>query len=291
MKKIFAISVIALAVFAACNPEDKTPKGANGKAVITVAQEDLVAYLPMESAQPESGDLTLAGEGAGDATCFAEGRTGKAYFGKAGSFLAYDLAENSPIKSLTALTLSFWVKYAELDYDHAPVPMFFDITNPSDACWGNVAVALDRTATGAGYLVPKFQYQMEEGNCWKTTNWSGEEGSDTADMKEGYNGAFAAGRWNHVIYTADGEAFHCYVNGVDVTPASQVACPGAIVFKNATQIWVGGWPARYYDGYKWGDAWLGDLDEGAIDEIRLYKRALTADEAKALYKAEVNNIN
>lgn len=283
---------MALAVVVACNKNGgKEATGSNGKAVITVAQDALVAYLPMESAAAESGDLTLAGEGSGSSANFKAGRTGNAYYGTSGSYLAFDLGEDSPIKSLTSFTLSFWEKYAELDYDHAPVPMFFDITNPSDACWGNLAVALDRTATGAGYLVPKIQYQMAEGNCWKTTNWTGE--GDTEDMTEGYGGAFAANRWNHVIYTVDSEslAFHCYVNGVDVTPASQVACGGAVVFKNATQIWVGGWPARYYEGYQWGDAWLGDLDEGAIDEVRLYSRALTATEAKALYDAEVNNID
>lgn len=290
MKKIFAISVLALAVIASCTPENKGPeKGANGKAKITVAEADLVAYLPMESATPEVGDFTLASEGSGNADNFKAGRTGKAYFGTVNSYLAYDLGENCPLKDLKAFTVSLWLKQAEIDYDHAPVPMYFNISDPTDACWGNLGMSVDRTDTGAGFLTYKWEFRMgDRGSVWKTWN-------------DGYADCWPAGRWNHIIVTYDNVSseFHAYCNGVDVTPEADVPCVvgdpaqpvGDLQFMNAAQLWIGNWPVRYYDGFQWGDAWIGHMDEAGLDEFRIYKRALTAEEAKALYDAEVANID
>ena len=47
MKKVFVLSAIALAALVSCNTEPKEETGANGKAVIKVAEDALVAYLPM----------------------------------------------------------------------------------------------------------------------------------------------------------------------------------------------------------------------------------------------------
>jgi len=288
MKKILAISAIALAAAAllvSCGKKD--PVGSNGKAEITIAKADLVAYLPLEDATPEVGDFTLASEGQGNADNFKAGRTGKAYYGSVNSYLAYDLGANSPLKDLKAFTVSLWVKQAEIDYDHAPVPMYFNITDPTDACWGNLGMSVDRTATGAGFLTYKWEFRMgDKGSVWKTWN-------------ENYGDCWPAGRWNHVIVTYDNvkSEFHAYCNGVDVTPEADVPCivneqpVGDLQFLNATQLWLGNWPVRYYEGFQWGDAWIGHMDEAAIDEFRIYKRALTAEEAKALYDAEVANID
>ena len=288
MKKYFFLSAIALVAFAACDPEDKTPTGANGKAEITVAKDALVAYIPMESATPEVGDFTLASEGEGKADNFKAGRTGKAYYGTVNSYLAYDLGANCPLKTLKAFTVSLWLKQAEIDYDHAPVPMYFNITDPTDACWGNLGMSVDRTATGYGALAYKWEFRMgAKGSVWKV--WNADE----------WGPCFPAGRWNHIIVSYDNvkSEFHAYCNGVDVTPEAVVPCVvgeepvGDLEFLNATQLWVGNWPVRYYAGFQWGDAWIGHMDEAGIDEFRIYSRALTADEAKALYDAEVANID
>ena len=288
MKKVFVICACALAVLVSCKPDNNTPTGANGKAEITVAKDALVAYLPLESAAPEVGDFTLASEGSGNSDNFKAGRTGKAYYGSVNSYLAYDLGENCPLKSLKAFTLSMWVKQAEIDYDHAPVPMYVNITDPTDACWGNLAMSIDRTETGAGYLAYKWAFRMgDKGSVWKV--WNYDEWGD----------CFPAARWNHIIvcHLHVKYKFNVYCNGIDVTPEAVVPCVvgedpvGDLEFLNATQLWVGNWPVRYYDGFQWGDEWIGHMDEAAVDELRIYNRALTAEEAKALYDAEVANID
>ena len=290
MKKVFVLSAIALAALVSCNTEPKEETGANGKAVIKVAEDALVAYLPMESATPEVGDLTLASQGSGTDANFKAGRTGKAYFGTVDSYLAYDLGASSPLKDLKAFTVSLWLKQSEIDYDHAPVPMYFNITDPTDACWGNLAMSIDRTDTGYGNLAYKWCFRMgDKGSVWKVWN------------KDEWGECFPAGRWNHIIATYDNvkSEFHAYCNGADVTPEAVVPCMvgdpaqpvGDLKFLNAAQLWVGNWPVRYLDGFKWGDEWIGHMNEAGLDELRIYNRALTAEEAKALYDAEVNNID
>ena len=132
------------------------------------------------------------------------------------------------------------------------------------------------------------------GNLWKTTNaFTDAEGAKVYD----WNGVFPAGRWHHLIWTYDNvtSTFHCYVNGVDVTPEAYVDCwkgeekVGDLEFINAEQIMIGNWDVKYTsaEGWGWGDEWIGGFEEGQVDEIRVFSRALTAEEAALLYAAEV----
>ena len=52
---------------------------------------------------------------------------------------------------------------------------------------------------------------------------------------------------------------------------------------------IGNWDVKYTsaEGWGWKDEWIGGFENGQVDEIRLFNRALTAAEAKALYDAEV----
>ena len=290
MKKVLFFSALALVALVACNTDPKEETGANGKKKITVAEDALVAYLPMESAIPEIGDFTLASQGSGTEANFQAGRNGKAYFGTIGSYLAYDLGAACPLKNLKTFTVSLWLKQAEIDYNHAPVPMYFNITDPKDACWGNLAMSIDRTETGAGTLAYKWCFRMgDKGSVWKVWN------------KDEWGDVFPAARWNHIIVTYNNtkSEFHVYCNGADVTPEAVVPCMvgdpaapvGDLQFLNASQLWIGNWPVRYYEGFQWGDEWIGHMNEAGLDEFRIFNRALTAEEAKALYDAEVANID
>ena len=293
MKKILSLSIAALAIagaLASCNTQ-KEELGENGKKKITVAEESLVAYLPMESTSVEVGDLTLASQGSGSDANFKAGRNGNAYYGSIDSYLAYDLGASSPLRNLKTFTVSLWVKQAEIDYDHAPVPLFFNITDPQDACWGNLSMSIDRTETGSGTLAYKWCFRMgDKGSVWKV--WK---------RDDGWGDVFPAGRWNHLIicYNNVNSEFHVYCNGADVTPEAVVPCTvgdpaapvGDLQFLNAAQLWVGNWPVRYLEGFQWGDEWIGHMNEGAVDELRIFNRALSAEEAKALYDAEVANID
>ena len=290
MKKITLICAAALALcaVASCNKEkggeQDGPKGAS----VTVAKENLVLYLPFESEEVGSGDVTFNTKGAATEANFITGRTGKAFTGGENKYLLYDVAADSPIRTIKGYTLSAWIKQVEIPQAQAAVPMYFQVcqldSESPDHFWGNLSLAIDRTDEGAGYLTYKTVGRFDGGNLWKT--WNGD-----------YGECYPAGRWNHLIFIYDNATsqYHVYVNGTDITPESAVECIigsdplGDLVFKAADQVVVGAWMPKLLDGAT--DEWMGWLDGGAIDELRLYNRALTAAEAAELYKQEIAIIN
>ena len=299
MKKSFLFLAFAAMMFVSCGDLlDKINDVVDAIKEVKVAEDALVAYFPMDDTTVKVGDLTLDSQGAGTEANFVEGRRGKCYQGSKDAFLRYNLPENSPIKSLKAFSISMWLKHAEIDYDHAPVPMVFQITQSDDRCWGNFGISCDRTAKGAGWLTWKLEAKIgKDGNMWKTTNGS-VKNEETGEDVFPWANAFPAGRWNHIIWTYDNKEskYHVYVNGLDVTPESDVDCwraedkpVGDLEFINAEQIMIGNWDVKYTTaaGWGWGDDWIGDFSEGQVDEIRLFSRALTAVEAAELYAAEV----
>ncbi|MGM9791641.1 MAG: LamG domain-containing protein [Candidatus Cryptobacteroides sp.] len=286
MKKYFALCAAALALCAiSCNKDNGGKDDNNKKAEITVAKENLVVYLPFETEAAEVGGLTLADKGSTTEANFVQGRNGKSFTGGENQYLLYNIPAESPIKAIKGYTLSVWVKQQEIPQAQAAIPMYFQITNTGDHFWGNLSFSVDRTDEGAGYLTYKTCFRHSDaGAIWKT--WYG----DWADC-------YPAARWNHLIFVYDNAAseYHVYVNGADITPESAVACvindapAGDLQFANAEQIAVGVWMPRLLDGAQ--DEWMGWLDGGQIDELRLYNRALTANEANELYKAEIANID
>ncbi len=252
---------------------------------VPVAKENLVLYLPFESAEVGTGDVAVAAKSASADANFVAGRTGKAFTGGENQYLLYDVAAGSPIRDIKGYTLSAWIMQAEIPYTQAPTPMFFQITGTgTDRTWGNLSISIDRTAAGAGYLTYKSVARFSGGNLWKTWN-------------NGYGSCYPAGVWNHLVFIYDNAAseYHVYVNGVDVTPKSDVTCMngsapvGDLGFSAADQIIVGAWAPKALDSAT--DEWMGWLDGGAIDELRLYNRALTADEVAALYSEESAIVN
>lgn len=305
MKKIFTIIAVFAAVAAvSCNKDNGKKNDDATKTEVKVAEDALVAYFPLDDASEKVANMALDGQGTGTEANFVAGRKGKCYQGTEGSYLRFNLPENSPVKTLKAFSLSMWLKHAEIDYDHVPTPMVFQITRTDDRCWGNLAVGCDRTAKGAGWLALKIQAQMgRDGNMWKTTD-KAIKNEETGQDEFPYANVFPAARWNHIIWTYDNATskYHVYVNGVDKTPENDVDCwkggenpvaVGDLEFINAEQIMIGNWDVKYTSApnWGWGDNWIGNFTEGQIDEIRLFSRSLTAEEAKALYDAEVDTMD
>ncbi len=292
MKKIYVFGAAALALCAiSCNKEKNDgPNTPNGKPEVTVAKDALVAYLPFESEAAGTTELVVADKGETTEDNFVNGRTGKCFQGGEKQYLIYTVPQDSPIRSMKGFTYSAWVNQPEILQSQVPVPLYFQLANldseKPDHFWGNISLAVDRTAEGAeGNLTFKTCFRHgDDGSIWK--QWNGD-----------YGKCFPAGRWNHLIYTYNNETseFHVYVNGADVTPENVVECKmgenlaGDLSFIGADQIVIGAWLPKLLDGAT--DEWMGWMDNAQIDEFRLYSRALTAEEATELYRAEVANIN
>lgn len=285
MKKIFTIAMAALAITAMSCQKDNTGNdngGDNGKKEITVAKDALVAYFPFEDENEVAAGLTLAQKGKTGEANFVAGRTGKCFQGGEDVFLLYDLPENSPISGLKAYTVSMWVNQVEIPQEQVPTPLYFSILGEG-LFWGNMTVVADRGGVTGNVALKNVIHW--DGLGEKFQAWNGD-----------YGECYPAGRWNHIIYSYDNvtSTFHAYSNGVEVNVSDIVwgdpAAPaGDIVFTAPTQIIIGAWKQKALEGAT--DEWMGWMDGTKLDELRLYNRALTAEEINELYKAEINNIN
>jgi hypothetical protein len=144
--------------------------------------------------------------------------------------------------------------------------------------WVTIRAAQSLAATGE-ITLQAWVYPAQRQTAWRdviTRETSGGEGafslpaaSATAPPGEGWvvkeKTRLVPGRWSHLATTYDGRVQRLYVNGtlVAIRPQARksIAEPGA--------LHVGGSPI-------WGDRF-----KGKIDEVRVYNRALTAEEIRA----------
>jgi hypothetical protein len=82
-------------------------------------------------------------------------------------------------------------------------------------------------------------------------------------------------RWHHVAAVYDGKTVHSYIDGSG--PSQPVRTPGPLK-KSAWDLCIGNSVVEYGTG-----EFLGY--DGLIDEVRIYNRALSAEEIKALATA------
>ena len=283
MKKVFLIiTAMAAMIAVACNPENQKKNDPAGG--VDVGTDALVAYFPFD----------------GDAVCkktaltpktatvdFVAGRRNKCLQGKDGAYVLWELPADSPLKSMNALTVSMWLKQAPIPSEEVPVPLFLEIGRAEDHFWGNFAISIDRIGTKdepsdllAIKTATRIPWESAYGNLWKTDG----------EGKYGITG----NRWNHLIFIYDNSAseYHVYLNGADATPEDAVKCNNAagnplgnLAISDSDILVVGGWLPKILDGDS--SDWMGWF-KGQMDELRIFDRALSATEAKALYTAEVS---
>jgi len=248
----------------------------------TIATTNLVAYFPFDDNATEKIG-TLAPTMMPNVT-YVTGRRGKAYQGANGAHLLYTLPANSKLKTLTSFTLAMWFKSPLVTGD--PEPTVFEIGNSEDMFWGNLKFALNRLDATADSLKIKAFF-LKSG-----AEWSGQH----IDYS---NSAFVTDMWMHLVLQYDEvtSKYMIYKDGVKVITNDGVenrySGPGEVplgplAFVNADKINIGAWRPKSEGTAQ--DAWMGWF-LGNLDELRVYNKALTATEVKALYDAEVTQIN
>ncbi len=277
MKKIlFAAVILAAGILTSCKKDSTPVDPYEGKTnPSTICANNLIAHFPFDGAATElinNIEPTRVGEG----VAYEKGRRGQAYKGAAKNELVYDATKIAAIAGLKDFSFAFWFKHQAVPQSSAPTPYFFGLTNTSDF-WGQLAVVLDR---------------------------GGEDSTDSLAVKVAINGdmwaeyglqsVFVANRWIHVVGSFKQvddtlQTIDMYVNGVPVEELHRdfIARPETD-FSRSTMILFGQWRQKALEGAT--DEWMGDMD-GDLDEVRLYNTALSAEEAKALYDAEVSVID
>lgn len=275
-KILFAALILAAGLFASCKKDNGPVDPYEGKTnPSTICQANLIAHFPFDGAATEminNIEPTRVGEG----VAYEKGRRGQAYKGAPKNELVYDAAKIPAIAGLKDFSFACWFKHQAVPQSSAPVPYFFGLTNTEDF-WGQLAFVLDRGgADNTDSLAVKVAIN---GDMW---------------AEYGLQSVFPANRWIHVVASfkqvADTlQTIDMYVNGVPVEELHRdfISRP-ATDFSRTTMVLFGQWRQKALEGAT--DEWMGDMD-GDLDEVRLYNAALTAEEAKALYDAEISVID
>ena len=274
MKKIlFAAVILAAGLFASCKKDNTPVDPYEGKTnPSTICEANLIAYFPFDGTAVETIN-NLTPTKVGDGVAYEKGRRGQAYKGAAKNELAFDAQAIKGMAELKDFSFACWMKHAAVPQSQAPVPWLFGLTNSSDF-WGQLAFVLDRGGEdNTDSLAVKVAIN---GDMW---------------AEYGLNAAFQADRWTHVVASfkiVDDtlQTIDMYVNGVPVEGLHRdfIARPETD-FSKSTMFLFGQWRQKAFEGAT--DEWMGNMD-GDLDEVRFYNVALTAEEAKQLYDAEIS---
>lgn len=278
---LFGAVVMGGLLFTACSKDDDNND--NGKVdPSTIATANLVAYMPFDdNALDKVGNLTPSQQ---PNVTYVVGRRGKAYQGADGAYLRYNLPDNSKLKTLKSYTVAMWIKSPKVD--GTPVPKVIEIGKSDDLFWGNLTIMIERlTAPGADSLFFKLHFK-KVGVPWEG-QW--------IEVKKSI---FQVNKWMHLVfqYDATTSKFMIYKDGAKVEfpeavenryANDQQEPLGDLNFVNADVLNIGAW--RPKTDSQATDEWMGWF-MGNLDELRVYDKALSATEVKALYDAEVSQI-
>ena len=286
MKKYFVLAVLAVCTLAVSCNKNNNPVDDGKIDPSTVAQGNLVAYIPFDGTAEEVLSKSVATK-TGAGVSYTTGRRGQALKGAENGYVVFDLPG---LNKMESFTIAAWINQPTIPVSQVPVPCYISFLNAGNY-WNDLAISIDRRDDD--FLTYKLYWKSETYDVWKTSNASqtDEDGNVTWD----WGTAYPANRWAHIVWSYDKTTseFHAYVNGVDVTPEAYVATvaneapAGAIKFHAFTQIMINGWRQKVLEGAT--DEWMGWMN-GAMDELRIYNVGLSAAQAKELYDAEVTQL-
>lgn len=289
-KQIFSMTGIAAAAllaftFTSCGDDKKTD---NGTAPIggyntsdEVAASNLVAKFSFENDVTDAKGNITGGTASG--TSFAAGAKGLAWQGSSAGYVLYS-GVSSKISGIQSTTISSWVKTGVVS-DGAQ--SWFQVLNDSN--WiGNLFILQETGTANNDSTRIKFTVNNWNATAWKE-QWTDLSGENR--IKVGDN------TWHHVVcsYDAATSKIAVYVDGVKINlPASVTdkfqddptkggAPLGTLAFKNATKFVFGCYKQHLPGGTP--DSWMKNFT-GALDEFRIYDKALADADVTALYQLE-----
>jgi len=266
---IFLVAAFTLAMVSCqkkFDPKSYAPKQTFGgyAASNEVAASDLVAHFAFEGNLVDSVSNTAA---TNNGTSNSPGIKGQGMQVGEGNYAVF--TPTDAIKNLQSMTIAYWVN-TPINTKGIQTPVSF--VNP-DQFWGNMDMFFD------GQASDKSVFKM---------HLFGNGGANEAWLAA-WSIASPWDKWLHLALTYDmtSEKFAFYVNGTLVGTSTQAGF-GAPNFATVPAIVMG--TAQFQtnptmtsatDHQDWASFVL-----GVMDELRIYKKALTADDVKALYNLE-----
>lgn len=238
----------------------------------------LVAYWPFNGnindsiANQDFGNLTGTNHGC----TFTQGVKGQALLIGPNNYVVF----NNPgtvIPNLKSYTITFWMNGPQnTQYGYG----IFSIAN-NQGFWGNLDIYMDNGSTAT---MSPFKVHMFNGNNKNTDQFQ------AVQMSNPWN------QWVQVAIAYDssmtaGTNFNIYQNGVSIYSVllkDTTDNYGPLKFVNATAFVIGTWQFQTNPSLTTGSSsqsWAGSFG-GALDEFRIYNKALSPAEINALFKLE-----
>ena len=294
---LFAVvALLASVSFTSCK-ENEEPDPYEGKTnPSTIATSNLIAHWGFENSPKD----TIGQRGvATSAVTYPVGRRGKAFKGGEGAYISFDLPATDKLATLKAFTVAMWVKAPRVPAGKG-IPAFFQLSGNGGE--GALSVFLDNLGGNTADSI-----RMKGFFAKKDVPWAGQWWDKS-------NPSFLADSWFHFVINYDNATSIAtiYVNGNTYKFETLSAYDSAVRYQNdpgsaaningAAKLGdlnlplrdsnnkgiIGYWAIKAF--YGGTDDWQGYYT-GSLDELRVYDRALTATEVKALYDAEITVIN
>ncbi len=287
----YALAITSGFVFTSCGSddsgEDLPPIGGYDSSA-DIAPTDLVAYFPLNGNGKEN--ISGTDPSATQGTTWVDGAKGKAA-NFVNGYIKYPALANFPT-TMNGFTISAWIKVDNNKTETTgTASTIFTMARANE--WGgnmNLLVetgyypaASDSLKFKGGYATMANGFQLYE-NFIKLDPWMVDE-NVTTPGKHVAGPNVVAGTWAHAVFTWDGtsKTFTLYSNGAKISsPAFEVRGDAtSLTFDSPTFPMIG----AFGNFETTTDAWNKPMT-GQVDEIRVYKKALTAADVNALYLLE-----
>lgn len=237
----------------------------------------LIAYWPFNGNINDSSEIEGSNlQGTNSGCTFTKGIKGQALEVGAGNYLVFN-NPGSIIPNLNTFTITFWMNAPQnTKYGYG----IFSIAN-SKNFWGNLDIYMDN---GGSDTTSPFKVHLMNGNAVHTDQFQ------AVTMHNPWN------QWVQVAITYDSSTtastnFNIYQNGVSIYSTllkDTTNNYGPLKFNNATAMVIGTWQFQTNPSLTTGtgaQGWAGSFG-GALDEFRIYDKALSAGEINSLFKLE-----
>ena len=256
---------------------------------------NLIVHLTFDGTTDDAKG-TLTGGKANGNTSFVAGRKGEAYQGSADGFISY--SNPGAVANLTSFTVAFWLYTQKHDGGAQGV---FTLTKADGSFWGNFFSLIEGNTSTSNKMQIKLHFEKNSTPpVSNTEQW--------IDPPATFRPDDMYGAWRHVVYTYDETTskLQMYVNGskfnlpddpngtgdnTDVVDrkASGDALTGTplgpVEFKDPAAFVIGGYQNHLGAPYNGLEPWMLNYT-GKLDEFRIYNKAITSQEANALYQLE-----
>lgn len=286
--KYFAVLVLLAmgtsVAFVSCDDEDLPPIGGYNTAD-EVGAADLMAYFPLDGNGKE--DISSTDPSGVNNVSWAAGAKGQCAVLDSG-YIAYPAIANLST-SMPSMTISCWAK---VENNGSYPTMIFGLTRENE--WASNINLMCETgwyAAGIDTLITKGLAVIK--NTDGSANWQDSRNAPKLTADDIAAGGVASpnkvgGTWAHFVITWDATTamFKVYANGEKISnPQWESRNNGTALdlnFFTPTRALIG-----TFEPVVTGtpDAWQGKMT-GSVDEIRVWKKALSAADINALYELE-----